>query len=416
MSQPSNLLLARQPVFNRQMKIHGYQLHYPKHSPADSPAHASNDQPDKTDKHQTVISTINDALDTCAEYQLCDDLPMFIKVDAQLFCGEQLLSLPPKQVVLDVSDIIVIDEQLDNTLKQYRKHHFRFAINLLHINKENLALLPQADYIRLDTRSLSIEGLSRQLSKLHSRHVNAKVIASNIDTQEQLAQCKALDIDLFQGHFLCRPTVVEGRSLNFSQISCLRLIGELQSDDISPDRIAELLSQSPQLSFRLLRLINSATYELPRTIESLKEAVIYLGLDVICHWASLMVLTESSDKPPALVMSTLVRAKMAELLMPKIQPNQTGRAFLVGLFSTIDAMLDIQMQQALHLLPLSDDINQALLKHEGPLGELLKVTIAYEQGHFQDAKAAIDIPGYELFIAYGKAVLWTKDVLSTLFH
>lgn len=422
MTQASGLLLARQPIFNRKMKIQGYQLLYRDDNNRLNSTNEQNgdqgaNQGSSQDNDQAVSNLLNNALKVSQEYEICADLPIFISVSAHLFRSEQLLSLPPEQVVLDVSDSVELDEQMTKTLKHYRKHQFRFAIALQHINKDNQALLPLADFIRLDTRTQSINNFGHQLSKLQSRHFNAKIIASNIETQEQLAQYRTLDIDLFQGHFLCRPTVVEGRSLNFSQISCLRLIGELESEDITPDRIAELLSQSPQLSFKLLRLINSATYELSRTIESLKEAVIYLGLDVICHWASLMVLTESSDKPQALVMSTLVRAKMAELLAKKHRPKETDRAFLLGLFSTIDAMLDIQMNQALHLLPLSEDINKALLNYEGPLGSLLEATVAYEQGNFEQAKqAASDIPGYQLFIAYGEAVLWTKGVFAQLFN
>ena len=405
-AQAAETLLVRQPIFNRQMKVFAYQLLYQNNT-------IKNLSPTNKDHTQAICKILINALATSSKYDMCIDFPIFISVTNELLASEHLLSLPPEQVIFDISDPLILDSAMLNALKHYQKHQFRFAIHLDLVDDNPLAALAWVDYIRINVDNMA--SLNQQLQYLKRKNHNAKIIAQNIDTQEQLAQCRALDIDLLQGHFLCRPCIIEGHSLNFSQISCLRLIGELESNDITPARIAELLSQSPQLSFKLLRLINSATYELSRTIDSLREAVIYLGIDVICHWASLMVLTESSDKPKALVMSTLVRAKMAELLAKETRTSVPDQAFLVGLFSTIDAMLDIQMQQALKLLPLSEEINQALLNHQGPLGQLLYTAISYEQGQFDQAKQAIDLPGYRLFIAYGEAVLWTKGVLAQLF-
>jgi EAL and modified HD-GYP domain-containing signal transduction protein len=228
--------------------------------------------------------------------------------------------------------------------------------------------------------------------------------------------CRSIKADLVQGHFLSQPAIVKDRQLSIPQTNSLQLIGELQSENISPKRIAQLLSQSPELSYRLLRLINSATYELTRTIESLQEAVIYLGLDVICHWVSLMLLADSSGKPKALILSTLIRAQMSQSLCQKLNPQYAEKAFLVGLFSTLDAMLDIPMPQALAKLPLSDEINQALLDNEGELGQVIHAVIAYEQGNFSDAKQSLTLPDYQLFVAYGEAVMWAKGVCSELFH
>ncbi|MCJ8272535.1 MAG: HDOD domain-containing protein, partial [Psychrosphaera sp.] len=312
------------------------------------------------------------------------------------------------------------DEQALKTLKLYRKHKFRLAIGVDHstINNDNdkvHPLLKEADFIRLDINALGIETFRGVHAQLTTNNQNARIIASMVQTQAQLRDCQSVPSELFQGQFLCRPAIVKGRGLSYSQNASLHLVGELQSPDITPQRIAELLRQAPQLSYRLLRLINSATYALPRTIESLQEAVIYLGLSVICHWVSLMVLADASGKPKALVLSTLIRAKMSESLCQKLYPKDSSRAFLTGLLSTLDAMLDISLEQAVSQLPLSAQINEALLEKTGPLGEICAAVIAYEQGDFSTAKAAIKIEDYQFFVAYGEAVLWANGVCNQLF-
>ncbi|MEC9314831.1 MAG: histidine kinase, partial [Pseudomonadota bacterium] len=58
--------------------------------------------------------------------------------------------------------------------------------------------------------------------------------------------------------------------------------------------------------------------------------------------------------------------------------------FLVGLFSTIDAMLDRPMATIIDPLPLSEATKQALNSKRGDLGSLLQHVIYYEQGQWDE--------------------------------
>jgi EAL and modified HD-GYP domain-containing signal transduction protein len=406
-SQIDNPLLARQPIYNRKMQVFGHELQYREKNDYDT-----GDATGAADK--AAAKVIVNAFTSADEYDLFEDLPVFIKVSAQLLLSGHLLSMPPANIVLDIFNDIELDEADIKVIKKYQQYKFRLCIRLNSDNSQNHPFLAFADFIRLDINSLGFGELRRLFSHLKSTQSKARLIVQGIDYPEQLHQCQKLKVELLQGHFISRPAIVASRALSVVQNNSLQLVGELQSPKISAHRIAELLHQSPQVSYRLLRLINSATYELTRIIESLQEAVIYLGLDVICHWVSLMLLADSSNKPKALILTTLIRAKMCESLSTKIQPQDAPRAFLVGLFSTLDAMLDIPMQQALDRLPLSDDVNQALLDQTGPLGGICNCVIAYEQGLFEVAKQDIVIPHYQLFISYGEAVLWAKGVCEHL--
>jgi EAL and modified HD-GYP domain-containing signal transduction protein len=420
-NHPDSVLLARQPIFNRKMAVFGYQLKYQHSTQSSTSSNAFSSQyTSPADADQAAARVIVNAFTSAGEFSLCDELPTFFRVSSQLLYSGNLISLPPTIIVFDVIDALEPDEQALRTLKLYRKHKFRLAIEVdpNTINNDNgkvHPLLKVADFIRLDINALGIETFRRLTSQLTANNPNAKIIASMVQTQLQLSHCQSEQSELYQGQFLSRPAIVKGRGLSYSQNASLQLVGELQSPDITPQRIAELLSQAPQLSYRLLRLINSATYELTRTIESLQEAVIYLGLSVICHWVSLMVLADASGKPKALVLSTLIRAKMSESLCQKLYPKDSSRAFLIGLMSTLDAMLDIALEQAVSQLPLSEQINKALLDKTGPLGEICAAVIAYEQGDFSTAKEAIKIEDYQLFVAYGEAVLWANGVCEQLF-
>ena len=410
---PSNILLARQPIFDRNNRVVGYLLQFDDQAQLSKLSEPLCQLDDKQLSH-VIVSAFTCAADS----SLCDDGPVFIEVTSQLLLAGHLLSLPPKIVVLSVKDDMT-PAQFEQIKRLYQPYDFKFAININPSNINHHPFLHTAHFIQLDISTLGLAPfaqLLRQLRHQLNRQSNqtTELIATGVDNHRQLNQCRAVDVDLVQGHFIAQPANIVGHQLNFKQNNSLQLVGELQTPGISAKRVAELISQTPQYSFRLLRLINSVAFELTRTIESIEQAVIYLGQDMVCHWVSLMVLAQSSDKPQALVITSLLRAKMCESLVKLEHPQMAPKGFLVGLLSTLDAILDIPMHQALSNLPLSDEVNQALNDHQGPLGNICEGVIAYEQGQFEQAKQTLNIANYQIFVAYGQAVIWAKNVSQQL--
>lgn len=420
----SQLLLSRQPIYDAKNEIVGFQLQY-------QDGHTLQLTSKKIDDKIAARTLLNAF--TCANDKLLiEHGSIFISVTPNLLFTGLLLSLPPEQVILDLhTDAEQIhqaftDEQLD-TLKQYQKYKFRFAItldehNLIPNGNKPLLHSPYlalVDFIGLDIQSLGLAPFAKLLRQLRhhlnqKQHQSIRFIATKVNTHKQLNQARATGADWIQGHYLCRPALVIGHQLSFKQSNSLQLVAELQNPDISAKRIAELIGQTPTWSYRLLRLINSVAFELSRPIESIEQAVIYLGQEMVCHWVSLMVLAQGADKPQALVLSTLIRAKMSTLLAKTLAPEHQSSAFLVGLFSTLDAMLDLPINQALEPLPLADEINHALINHQGILGEICAAVVAYEQGQFTQAKNTLAMPNYQVFIAYSEAVIWAKGVCQQL--
>jgi EAL and modified HD-GYP domain-containing signal transduction protein len=70
---------------------------------------------------------------------------------------------------------------------------------------------------------------------------------------------------------------------------------------------------------------------------------------------------------------------MCEILTESIGAGNRRTAFIIGLFSTLDAVMDTPMEKLLKTLPPVTDITDALLNHKGPYGGVLKCTLAYER-------------------------------------
>src|SRR5262249_24122627 len=145
----------------------------------------------------------------------------------------------------------------------------------------------------------------------------------------------------------------------------------------------EVISRDLSLSYRLLRWINSAYFSLPRTVTSMREAVVLLGLRAVRSWATLITLANIEDQPSELVRTAMTRAAMAELVAQGLGETDSEAYCTVGLFSALDALMNARMEDLLDSLPLGEDVRAALLRREGPMGDALSWVKAYERGRFE---------------------------------
>ena len=240
-----------------------------------------------------------------------------------------------------------------------------------------------------------------------------KLLAEKVETPEEFDWCKAQGFDMFQGFFLCRPRVLRGRRLPANRVNTMRLLAKLQDPAVDVKDLEALVGEDVTMSYRLLRYINSAAFSLRKKIESIRHAIIYLGMREIKQWANMVALSTIDDKPSELMVTCLVRAKMCELFAEVLGQGNKGTAFVVGMFSLLDAMMDVPLEELLESMPLADEITGALLHGTGPFADILSNTLAYERGDWE----AINCPELSdstIADLYIQAVEWANVTVKTL--
>ncbi len=141
------------------------------------------------------------------------------------------------------------------------------------------SLLDLVEIVKVEIPAVSIEEISKVIPKLRSHGV--KLLVEKIETEEEYQQMLELGFDYFQGfHFSC-PKVLQGRRLEENSLVILRLISELNNPEITIDKLESLITQDASLSYKILRYINSAAVGIPRKVESIKQAVVFMGLGLI---------------------------------------------------------------------------------------------------------------------------------------
>jgi len=397
-----DIFIGRQPIFDRTMKLCAYELLF--RSGAEN--HAGQFDGDQATSQVIVNAFIDVGLD-----ELIGPHPAFINLTRSFLTGTTALPFPKDRVVLEVLEDIQPDAEVIEGVRKLAEDGYVIALDDFVFSVKLEPLLPLAGIVKLDLRALSREDIAEHVRLL--RRYPVKLLAEKVETQDDFDYCKSLGFDLFQGYFLSRPNIVRGSQLPPNRLAVLQLLSRLQDPGIVASDIEALVMQDVALSYKLLRYINSAFFALPKKIESIRQAVIYLGVRAIKAWVSLLAVAGLSNKPAALVTQAMQRAKMCELLARTAKHQNTEVYFTVGLFSLLEALMDVPQEKILESLPLTQDVQDALLIRKGLYGEALSCVIAYESGEFLRARFDRLSPS-QMTDAYVASARWADHSADSL--
>lgn len=397
-----DVLLARQPIFDRKLEVYAYELLF---------RSSDLNRADFLDGDRASCEVLLNAYTGLSLETLTKPFPAFINLTRNLLVAARTPPFPADQVVIEILENVVVDDKLVEIVRLAGEQGYRFALDDFVLQEQYKPILPYIQYVKLDVMAHDADSLARHVELLKSYPV--KLVAEKIETHDDYKRCLALGFDLFQGYFLCRPRIIKGQKVQSASHVILRLLQELQNPKTNAARIENLLAQDSALSYKLLRIINSAAYSLPRKVESLRQAVTLLGLDQIRSWAAIIALTGRTDKPRELANTLLVRARFCELLANDQQLGNASSYFMAGLLSGLDALLDTEMAPMLAQLPLSEEITLAILGHQGSIGAVLDAALAMETGDWPRLLAH-GLPEDRLQECYVQSIVWARELLETL--
>ncbi len=343
---------------------------------------------------------------------------VFIRCEHESLTNGDLELVPAARVVLMVPSLA--DETpaavaaVTAHLTALKARGFRLAFDQGVLKKAYSEWLQLASHVRLDLAHFAPQ-IGQSLVRLVRTSTQAQVIAQNVHTAEQQAQLAAYGIGLFQGHWFAQPTIVETRGVRPAQAIVLQLIN-LVRKQADPVEIEELLKRDPTLSFTLLRFINSAGFGLSTEVTSFRHAVMLLGMNKLFRWAAMLMTNARDGSPPALGTTAVVRGRLMELLALEIMPaEEADNAFVVGVFSLLDAMLGIPLDKALEAVSLPQPVTDALLHQTGVFAPLLALTEACESAddaRFAETAIALQLSNHQVNWAHLNALAWADDMAA----
>lgn len=408
MSAPAknDALLARQPVYETSMEIWGYELLF-RDSNQDNSAKIKSG--DSATSEVLLNAFEQDGLDS-----ICGQHPALIN-----FTKNLILDLPPfdpKHFIIEILEDIEVDDNLIQALTAAKKAGARLALDDFVLNHNSAPLLHLADIIKVDVLGITREQIQRYADVFLPRKMI--MLAEKVETHEMFEFCKDLGYTLFQGYFLSRPQIIQGKKIPSNKLVVLNLLKELQNPDIHLSDLATTLSVDPQLSYKLLTMVNSAAFARVAKCSSLQQAVAAMGLNMVKSWASLIALGKLDDKPLSLSQTSLERANFCQAMGKTLGEFDQYDYYTVGLFSLLDAYLDIPITEVLEKLHLDDIHSDAILKGDGKLGLALKIATCYQQGKLEDLDeeklAELGLDQAQLNEHYRQAISVTDELIKEI--
>lgn len=394
----SDVFVGRQPIYGRRLELFAYELLY-RGADVDFADFTEGDRATS----QVLLNTFTEfGLDRVVGSHLA-----FVNLTRGFVTGEYPLPVPRSRVVLEILEDVEPDPEVIAGIKELRKQGFTVALDDFVYEERMRPLLRLADIVKVDVLGQDDEEIRRRAEVL--RPYRCRLLAEKIESREQFEVCLDAGYELFQGYFLARPNVVQGTSVGASRLNLLRLLAKLQDPACEFEEVEAIVGQDVSLSYRLLRHINAASYGMPRQIDSVRETVVYLGMATVKNLASLFLLSTIDDKPHELLVTSMLRARFALNLAKGVGREDAPTFFAAGLFSTLDALLDLPMDQVLSQLPLAEDLRVALLESTGAMGAAIECVVAYERGEWDRVRFG-DLTRSDIRAAFLEAVSWVEDI------
>lgn len=321
---------------------------------------------------------------------------------------------PNDMLIVEVSGLEAPYEEAFRVLRDLKEVGYQIALDGLGHMSGLEPLLELCDYVKIDIRGLSDTEMG--YIKGHIDRDRVKLIAVCVDTRREFEQSAAMGFGLFQGYFFSRVAMEKDAKVNPSKLQFLQLMSQALQPTMDFKDVAETIYRDLGLSYRLLKLVNSAVYGTRREIKDIRHALSFLGEGSVRKWVLLIGLIDFAEgRPQEMVLMSMVRAHFCEAIARRMSRDHAEHYFLAGLFSLMDVITGARMETVLANIALPSVVRHALLEKRGPAEQCVRLASAIESADFYEADMlARDMRLNEKIIAgaYADALIWSGILLD----
>jgi EAL and modified HD-GYP domain-containing signal transduction protein len=394
-----DIVVGRQPVFDRELSIVGYELLF---RPLEGGA-LSDELGGDLMTTSVLFSSVGIGVN-----RLVGDKTIFCNVDRGLLTGTEPLVLAPERTVFEVSGSLELDDEVVEGCEHLVRHGYMLALDHFTWSDGIERLLEIATLVKIDLQLVDQTALPGLIEKCKTFDVG--LVAEKVEYPEQLSRCKELGFDYFQGYLLSRPRIVPGRTLDSSSVARLQLAAQLASTECSASQLEEIIRAEPAMAYQLLQMAGvGADHGFRRRVQTLREALVIVGWRQLQSWIGFLILTNKGETSEEEVVTTLTRARMAELLAGETCPHLSGLAFAAGMLSAFDLLLGVRLEEVLISLPLDAELQDAILAKDTEVGRIVGDVIDCQLGNTEAATRSSLSDG-TLHKASIKALSWALEV------
>lgn len=399
--------MVRQPILNQNKDIVGYEILY-----------------------QDDASSVYNQMDTQAanvieDFLLQLDSEKFLegKVAYLTFTPNLLLKNIPKMfepnhLVIQIEDNAIVHPLAQRVIYRYKKQGYRVALKGFEFAPRFFQLMDVVDIIKIDFTKYHETAMDNVVTVAKS--FGKELIGYHVDCPEAYKRAWDLGIRLMQGSAVAQAQTTNVYRMDHMQSNFFHLIVAVTKDEPDLDEISEIVARDVTLAFSLIKMVNSAYFALKNRATSVKQALIILGLGQLKQWVYLLSFKkEDSAEPSELIKISFLRANFCSELstVSSAVTVSKSEAYLLGMFSTLGALMQVPLDKALAELPISDEIKAGLLEGKGSCGMLYKLVLCYENadwGGMSECAAWLGIPMNIISQKYFECVEYVNNIWREL--
>ena len=368
------IFLARQPIVDREESLFAFELLFRSANRATS---------EVVDDTQATAQVLVNAFGEMGIAEVLGKHKGFINLEAEFLHSDLVELLPRQQVVLELLETIKIDAGVIARCHELKTKGFTLALDdVAGLSDGIRPLLSVVDVVKLDLMQIDPAHLPALVRKLKKYPI--RLLAEKVEDREQARRCVEMGFDMFQGYYFARPEVLSGKRANPSKIALLNIL-TLMLSDAENEKIEEAFKGHADLTYNLMRMVNSVGVGLVAKVSSVSHGLVVLGRRPLQRWVQLLLYASGDGEHVVSPLMQLAasRGKLMELIAQQELPGDSGyadRAFLVGMLSLLYALMNEPLPKILARMSLNEEVETALLKHGGALGALLVLCKKVEAG------------------------------------
>lgn len=403
------VLVARQAIFDSQRNLYGYELLFR--------SDAASNEFDGTDAAAATMQVLSNTLLSAGAEALLGGKKAFVNFDHRLLAENMYLTLPREALVIEILETVAPTADLVALCQGIRKQGYTLALDDFADEPAFAPLASIAHVIKVDLRVSSRKQQANILRTYKPRGV--QMLAEKVESYEEFEWARRAGYDLFQGYFFARPEMMRSQEIPALITTCLQLLREVQKAELDFRLLERLIREDVSLTYKLLRYANSALFR-RGGIRSIHTALVTLGEDHIRRWVTLATLPKlATNKPGELLKLSLVRARFCERLAELAHSDGANQAFLVGMFSLLDALIDQPLEEALRAMDLGEKVTEAVLgtgTGNDLLSGLFRLVCCHERGDWEQLVAlskSYGISTAAIGEAYLDSAVWAEQVVCS---
>lgn len=408
--------VARQAIFDEKLNTVGYELLFRNSM--------DNRFPDVS-AEQATTQLIEEQFLSAPVGRKNDNSTVYVNFPYQLLVEGLAETLPKNRVVIEILETAQPDRQLLETVKRMHTQGFRIALDDFIPGSEWEAFMPYVNVLKFDIRRSDRESIEHYIRSNRETLRHVVFLAEKVETYEEFEAFKKLGFGLFQGYFFSKPVVMKRNKLVQNRAFALKLMQEVNVESPNLNKIEDLLKRDVSLSFKIMRYAQNILYNTRGVSgfrnQSLRDIVVYLGINEMRRFVLMACLTSFDNVTNTeIYYLSLIRAKFCELVAMRTSSNNIANdAFMVGLFSLLDVILGLPLDELMEQIAVSPEVEKALKNNSGELYPYVQLARLYEQRMWEEASDVaheIGLPGSAVAEMMNQAATWADGLPVGVSH